>query len=126
MATRMRIRITRTATPEQMADELRPAMRRLTNAIHRRAQRLVPKRTWALHDSIVSDVEDRSPGRIVGIVGVGGLTNGTRVDYWDYVERGTSRQKAQPYMRPALLQSGQRDLTFVGQPDPKRGGGGRP
>lgn len=114
--------ITRTVGAGELADEIAPAMRRLTNAMHRRAQRLVPKRTWRLHDTLTSDVEvDGS--KVRGIVGVGGPTGAAPdgADYWDYVEHGTSRQRAQPYMRPALLQSKSADLVSRDEPDAPRG-----
>lgn len=115
--------ITRTLGADDLADEIVPAMRRLTNAMHRRAQRLAPKRTWRLHDTLTSDVEvDES--KVRGIVGVGGPTDAEPdgADYWDYVEGGTSRQRAQPYMRPALLQSKAADLDSRDVPDRPRGG----
>lgn len=118
-----RLVITRTIAAGELAEDLAPAMRRLTNAMHRRAQRLVPKRTWTLHDTLTSDVE--VDGSVVrGIVGVGGATDAAPdgADYWDYVESGTSRQRAQPYMRPALLQSKSADLKSTSEPDAPRGG----
>lgn len=118
-----RIIITRVVAPRQLAAEIEPAMRRLTNALHRRVQRLVPKRTWNLHDTIVSDVEVDG-AKVRGVVGVGGATdyapNGA--EYWDFVERGTSRMRAQPYLRPALLQSKSADLNSRVEPNKPRGG----
>lgn len=118
-----RLVITRELGPGELADEVEPAMRRLTNAMHRRAQRLVPKRTWRLHDTLTSDVEVEG-ATVRGIVGVGGPTDAEPdgADYWDYVEGGTSRQRAQPYMRPALLQSKSADLMSRDEPDRPRGG----
>jgi len=101
-----RIKITRVLANDELGKQLEPKMANLGQAIARRMQRLVPKRTWNLHDTIAADTE--RDGAVVTLqVGVGG--NG-EADYWEYVERGTSRQKAQPYMRPALLQSTGRDL----------------
>ncbi len=118
-----RITITRVIGAADLAAEIEPAMQRLVNAIHRRAQRLVPKRTWNLHDTLVNGVEVRGP-RVVGVVGVGGSTNAAPegADYWDYVEHGTSRMRAQPYLRPALLQSRSADLASRETPDAPRGG----
>lgn len=118
-----RIIITRTVAPGELADEIVPPMRRLTNAMHRRAQRLVPKRTWRLHDTLTSDVEvDGS--KVRGAVGVGGPTDAAPdgAPYWEHVERGTSRMRAQPYLRPALLQSKTADLASRVEPDEPRGG----
>lgn len=113
-----RIRITRTVGDAELAAQLVPKMRNLTNAIHRRAQRLVPKRTWNLHDTLTSDVEARG-AKVVGIVGVGGPTDAAPggADYWRHVEHGTSRMKAQPYLRPALMQSRPGDLKSSAEPN---------
>lgn len=118
-----RIVLTRVATGAEVAVEIAPAMRRLTNAMHRRAQLLVPKRTFRLHDTLTSDVEVDG-ATVRGIVGVGGPTEAAPegAEYWDYVEHGTSRQIAQPYMRPALLQSRAADLESRTEPDRPRGG----
>jgi len=106
----MRIKIiARSDSPREVAKAIEPQMRNLGNAIGRRMQRLVPKRTWALHDTIVVGTQ-RKGSVVTTEIGVGS----DDVDYWEYVERGTSQQKAQPYMRPALLQSRQGDLLNGG------------
>jgi hypothetical protein len=77
----------------------------------RRMKRIVPKRTFALRDSIRGNTA-RSGSAVLTRVGAGGSTpDGKVVDYALHVERGTSRAKAQPYMRPALLQSRAADLN---------------
>lgn len=114
MATR--IIITRVVDPDELGKQVEPHMRNLGNAIGTRMQRLVPKRSWALHDTIETGTE-RVGAKVVTEVGAGGGD----VDYETHVERGTSKQKAQPYMRPALLQSKASDLNFTG-PGPKRHG----
>lgn len=119
-----RIRITKITGGDDIARDLEPKMRNLGNAIGRRAQRLVPKRTWQLHDTIVTGTERRG-AKVVTEVGVGGPANGKRADYWNNVERGTSRMKAQPYLRPALLQSRAADLGSAVTMAAPRGGGGR-
>ena len=118
-----RIIITRVVAPGELADEIVPPMRRLGNALHRRVQRLVPKRTWRLHDTVVSDVEVDG-AKVRAVVGVGGPTDAAPegADYWEHVERGTSRMRAQPYMRPALLQTKSADLKSTTEPDEPRGG----
>lgn len=59
------------------------------------AKRLAPYRTGDLRSSIQSTV-DFAPGRrVVAIVG-------SPLEYAGYVEYGTSRMAAQPYLRPAL------------------------
>jgi HK97 gp10 family phage protein len=108
---RTRIIITKIVAPDELGRQIEPKMQNLTNAITRRMQRLVPKKTWVLHDSIVNGVE-RKGAVVKGVIGVGSK----RANYWDMVERGTSRMAAQPYMRPALLQSKSSDLNFTGTP----------
>lgn len=107
---RMQIRITRIVAPGELGRQIEPHMRKLGQAIGARMQRLVPKRTWALHDSIDADTT-RSGDRVTTIVGFGGGD----VDYGLYVERGTSRMRAQPFARPALLQSRAGDLNYSGK-----------
>lgn len=101
--------ITKISDPAEVGTQLETKMANLGNAIARRMQRLVPKKTWALHDSIGVETE-RVGTRVITRVGAGGGS----VDYALHVERGTSRQAAQPYMRPALLQSKAGDLNFSG------------
>lgn len=107
-----RITITEVAGNDELGEQLEPSMRNLGQAIARRMQRLVPKETWNLHDTIAADVE-RDGAVVTTHIGVGG---NDEAPYWDTVEFGTSdeRQKAQPYMRPALLQSTGRDLLGKG------------
>lgn len=100
--------ITRTASPSELATELLEPMRNLGQGIGKRAQRIVPKDTWALHDSINTTTEIVGD-KIVTTVGAGGGD----VDYAMYVEYGTSRSRAQPYLRPALLQSNAGDFGVV-------------
>lgn len=92
-----RLKITKVYPAGDLTAQITPSMRNLGNAIGRRAQRLVPKRTWALHDSIFTTTE-ATDTKVTTIVGFG-------TSYGVHVERGTSRQRAQPFMRPALLQS---------------------
>lgn len=118
-----RIRITRVIADAELAEQVVPKMRNLINAVHRRAALVVPKRTWNLHDTLTTGVEVEG-SRVVATLGVGGPTDaapdGAR--YWDHVERGTSKAPAQPYMRPALMQSKARDLNDEGAPPSARGG----
>ena len=104
MATRFVI--TKTGDPAEIAAQLLPKMTNLGNAIGRRMQRLVPKKSWALHDTIAAETE-ASGATVTTAVGFGGGD----VDYGLYVERGTSKQTAQPFARPAMLQSKAGDLT---------------
>ena len=104
MGTRFVIR--RTMSTPELARQLEPAVGNLMNAIARRMQRAVPKRTFNLHDTIASDTHVEG-SVVIGEAGAGG--NG-EAPYWAAVEYGTSRQAAQPYLRPALLQSRSGDL----------------
>jgi HK97 gp10 family phage protein len=109
-ASSMSMRVTKIAAPGVLDESLLKAGVNLGNAIGRRARRLVPKRSWALHDTIRTNAELVKPGVVVTTVTAGGMVNGKLVDYATWVERGTSKQRAQPYLRPALLQSKDRDL----------------
>lgn len=105
-----RIRITRVADGDDIARQLLPHMEQLGQAIGARMQRLVPKRTWALHDTVMT-ITERQGTKVTTTVGVGNED----VDYPIHVEKGTSRSAAQPFMRPALEQSGSRDLNYSGR-----------
>lgn len=106
-----RIRITRVVNDEELGRQIEPKMTKLGQAIGARAQRLVPKRTWALHDTIFAETE-RKGATVVTTVGAGGTDD---VDYGLDVERGTSKMAAQPYLRPAFAQTTGRDLAYSGK-----------
>lgn len=93
-------RVTRTS-PEQIIDQLIEPMTRLGKGIERRAKLLVPKDTFALNDSIRSETRRQGNTIVIDVTAGGG-----DVTYALYVEYGTSRMRAQPYLRPAMLQSG--------------------
>lgn len=114
MATR--IIITRIVDDDALGEQIETAMRNLGSNVARRMQRLVPKRTWALHDTISVGTE-RNGARVKTQVGAGGGD----VDYELMVERGTSKMRAQPFMRPALAQTRNGDLKSNAG-DPKRHG----
>lgn len=105
-----RIRITRAVDPGELGDQIVPKMENLGQAIGARAQRLVPKRTWALHDTITAETE-RHGAKVTTTVGAGDED----VDYALFVERGTSKARAQPYLRPAFAQVTGRDLNYSGK-----------
>lgn len=111
-----RIRIVRVVAPGALGKQIEPKMRNLGRSIGRRMQRVVPKRTWALHDTIATDT-DRTGDKVTTQVGYGDET----VDYGTLVERGTSKSRAQPFARPAMLQSKSNDLNFKGDLNPKHG-----
>ncbi len=71
--------------------------------IVREAVRRAPKRTGALKRSI--RISDRGESGSLGLVGVAieaDTTRETGRSYAGFVEFGTSRMRAQPFMRPAL------------------------
>lgn len=104
-----RIRITRVTDGDEIARQMLPHMEALGQAVGSRMQRLVPKRTWALHDTISAETE-RKGSRVTTTVGFGN----DKVDYGLEVERGTSKMRAQPFARPALAQSRAGDLNHSG------------
>ena len=104
-----RIRITRVTDGDEIARQMLPHMEALGQAVGVRMQRLVPKRTWALHDTIFSETE-RKGSRVTTTVSFGN----DKVDYGLEVERGTSKMRAQPFARPALAQSRAADLSYSG------------
>jgi len=75
----------------QFHDEAREVIRKTTFDVEARAKQLVPVDTGLLRNSIQSEFESD----LVGIV----FTN---TKYAPFVEYGTSRMSAQPYMTPAL------------------------
>lgn len=101
--------IRNTVSDSELAAILAPKVDNLGRAMARRAQRAVPKRTFALHDTI--DSQTTTSGPIIRTTLSAGSGD---VDYWYYVEKGTSRMAAQPYLRPALLQSRSVDLNDGG------------
>lgn len=104
-----RIRITRVTDGDEIARQVLPHMEALGQAVGARMQRLVPKSTWALHDTISTETE-RKGSRVTTTVGFGN----DKVDYGLEVERGTSKMRAQPFARPALAQSRAGDLNYSG------------
>lgn len=108
-----RIRITRVTDGDDIALQMLPHMEALGQAVGVRMQRLVPKRTWALHDTIATETE-RKGSRVTTTVGFGDDGGTPPVDYGLEVERGTSKMRAQPFARPALAQSRAGDLNYSG------------
>lgn len=69
------------------------------------AKRRSPVDTGNLRGSLNKEVVTEA-GEIVGRVG-------TNVEYAGYVEYGTKRQSAQPYLRPALLENKEQITKFL-------------
>lgn len=103
------IRITRVADNGELAKQMAPHMTNFGKALGARMQRTVPKRSWALHDTITADTEVNG-NTVETTVGFGGGD----VGYGLIVERGSSIQPAQPFARPAMLQSKAGDLNYSG------------
>jgi len=106
------IRVTRIAPPDEIGRELEQPVRNFVGAVAVRMRRLVPKRSFRLHDTIEPQEVKRVGGKVVGRVTFGGKSvRGVFVGYHLMVERGTSKMAAQPYARPALYQSRSGDLV---------------
>ena len=71
------------------------AVRNTAIEVNRLAKLFCPVDTGRLRSSIqIVEFNPQAPSAVVG----------TDVEYAEYVEFGTSRQSAQPYMRPAALE----------------------
>jgi HK97 gp10 family phage protein len=78
-----------------------PLLSDLADDVASDAQRLAPVETGDLASTI--RVLDRGRKSVkIAVGGIKGKITGETVDYHMYVEEGTSKMKAQPYMRPAL------------------------
>ena len=77
-----------------MGNRAESAMQEATLRIQADAQRKVPVDTGRLRSSIGQEVRS-GRGSVTGIVG-------SNVEYAPFIELGTSRMGAQPYLRPAL------------------------
>jgi HK97 gp10 family phage protein len=74
--------------------EVAKELTRVTIRVHRRAKQLAPVDTGRLRASVTYEVGRDSQG-LVALVG-------TDVSYGPYVELGTRRMSARPFLRPAL------------------------
>lgn len=81
------------ALPAEVLPKARDAMKKALNDIQARAQGIVPVDTGYLKSSISTSTEGN------GAYARGEV--GPTANYGAYVELGTSRMRAQPYMRPA-------------------------
>lgn len=106
------IRITKITAPEVIGKQLETPVNNLAQNIAVRMRRLVPKASFRLRDTIEVVPATSKGGEVTASVRFGGkFIRGKMVDYHLFIERGTSRMKAQPYARPALYQSKSLDLT---------------
>jgi HK97 gp10 family phage protein len=104
----------------QTSDALRPALEGICQQVENQAKRLCPvgtpestgKRGYMggrLRASINHRVDGEGPGgSLRGVIGSGARAGETEVNYAAYVEFGTSRMTARPYLRPALTMVSQR------------------
>uniref|UniRef100_A0A6M3MA63 Putative tail protein n=1 Tax=viral metagenome TaxID=1070528 RepID=A0A6M3MA63_9ZZZZ len=96
------------AMPKEFEESMDEALDKTADDARDRAKQLVPVDTRSLQKSIRKERYARPAGNIHyrGIRAGGYIVNpktGRIVDYAAYVEYGTSRQRPQPYMRPALI-----------------------
>lgn len=79
-----------TLETEALPTELKALMAGAQTVVNA-AKRAVPKKTRTLQRSIHAEADDESS-----------VVVGTDVSYAKYVEQGTSKMEARPYLRPAL------------------------
>lgn len=93
---------------DSIADDAEALLDKVGDALLLRTRRLVPKRTFSLHDSLTKELERDRKG-ITLFVGVDedfvGPSGERPALYAALVEGGTSKMAAQPYLVPALLQT---------------------
>ena len=77
----------------QMQEEARAIIEQAGRDMENTAKGLVPVRTGRLRESIFHEVLD-----------IEGLAVGSTVEYAAYVEYGTSRMQAQPFIEPAIVE----------------------
>lgn len=117
MADRRSMSITITGTPNMSGaretdEQIGAAMRKLMGNMKRRAIRLVPKKSRALMRSIDYDLVSEG-GEWIGTLYAGTDVEGTDA-YALIIEKGNSQRAAQPYLRPALMQTRAVDMTQGG------------
>lgn len=94
--------VTALITTLRSGETLVPELTKIAVRVATAAKRLCPVDTGRLRSSIGFDLVYDSRG-LVGRVGSGiGVGGGDTVEYAAYIEYGTSRMAAQPFLRPAL------------------------
>ena len=99
------------ALPQAIEDSALEALDKAGDDGEARAKQLAPVDTGALRESVRKEPEAHAEGEkyVVGVTaGGGGIRNprtGREVDYAAHVEYGTSRGRAQPYLRPGLREA---------------------
>jgi len=100
--------------PEALEEAVLTALDEAVEDGVERAKQIVPVDTGALRKSIRKEPSPHREGDsyVAGVTaGGGGVTNprtGREVDYAAYIEHGTSRAPAQPYLRPSLRHAARR------------------
>ncbi len=79
---------------ESPAGEVAKDLQRRALQVDAAAKRLCPVDTGRLHSSITNEIGQDGQGLVATI--------GTNVEYAPYIELGTSRMAAQPFLLPAL------------------------
>jgi len=81
---------------------------RTANTVTRIAKRLAPVDTGRLRSSIANELGRDSKGLVARV--------GTNVEYAPYLELGTRRMSARPFLRPALAQGARSTTISRGTP----------
>jgi len=92
------------ALPDAEEAKMRQALLR----IERDAKQIVPVDTGNLKGSIESRVIRNSDGEVVGVVG-------SNVRYAPFIEFGTSKMSAQPFLRPAVERNRETIRSLLGE-----------
>lgn len=81
-----------------LGDEVHKMIDKLGDGVLRRARRISPVKSGDLRRSLRKITHRDSPTKATSEIG-------SDLDYSSLVERGTSKMKAQAYLRPALYQT---------------------
>jgi HK97 gp10 family phage protein len=93
----MRVKVS--ASAQRVVDEtIDQTLDRLGKRVKDNARRIVPIKTGDLQRSIIAQRAD-------GVLQVGVDVDIAGVNYGPHVEQGTSKAAAQPFLRPAVLQT---------------------
>lgn len=96
-----------TETPKLLRKHVAGAIRESTFAVADRMRRFAPHRSGELLEAITA-----SPPKASGLSGLVGFDN-PRVFYWRFLEFGTVRMPARPFVRPAAEAEAQRYIQRI-------------
>lgn len=96
-AARITVKVDPSAEGE-LGDIIYRAIDKLGDGVQKRAKRVAPVKSGDLRRSIRKVTHRDSASKTTAEIG-------SDLDYSSHVERGTSKQAAQPYLRPALYQT---------------------